>query len=177
MLIKACIVKVMGFPSSYITDVGIGLWKNGARENWRSLNCSVGELLRTPYPARRSVFGLLGRDDTKVEILVLWLSLGENWLFGKNRVAETHWGQEETVCWAGCGEEGEGDYRGWNGWMASPTRWTGLSVNSGSWWWTGRPGVLRFMGLQRVGHDWATELNCSQDCDKHKINTCELFFL
>ena len=44
-------------------------------------------------------------------------------------------------------------------WMASPTRWTWVWVNSGSWWWTGRPGVLRFMGLQRVGHDWATELS------------------
>ena len=48
---------------------------------------------------------------------------------------------------------------GWDGWMASPTRWTWVWVNSGSWWWTGRPGVLRFMGSQRVGHDWATELN------------------
>ena len=150
--------------------------KNGAKENWHSLNCSVGELLRAPYTARRSVFDLLGRNDAKVEILVFWLSHGEKWLFGKHRVAETHWGQEGAGCRAGCrvgcGEEGEGDYRGWNGWMASPTRWTGLSVNSGSWWWTGRPGVLRFMGSQRVGHDWATELNCSQDCDKHKINTC-----
>ena len=43
--------------------------------------------------------------------------------------------------------------------VASPTRWTGVWANSGSWWWTGRPGVLRFMGSQRVGHDWATELN------------------
>ena len=49
--------------------------------------------------------------------------------------------------------------RGWDGWMASSTRWTWVWVNSGSWWWTGRPGVLRFMGSQRVGHDWATELN------------------
>ena len=55
--------------------------------------------------------------------------------------------------------EGEGDDRGWDGWMASPTRWTWVWVNSGSWWWTGRPGVLRFMGSQRVKHDWATELN------------------
>ena len=53
---------------------------------------------------------------------------------------------------------GEGDDRGWDGWMASRTRWTWVWVNSGSWWWTGRPGVLQFMGLQRVGHDWATEL-------------------
>ena len=52
----------------------------------------------------------------------------------------------------------EGDDRGWDGWMASPTRWTWVWVNSGSWWWTGRPGVLRFMGSQRVGHNWATDL-------------------
>ena len=59
--------------------------------------------------------------------------------------------------WLGAG--GEGDDRGWDGWMASLTRWTWVWVNSGSWWSTGRPGVLRFMGLQRVGHDWVTELN------------------
>ena len=47
-------------------------------------------------------------------------------------------------------------------WMASPTQWTWVWVNSGSWWWTGRPGVLRFMGSQRVGHDWATEVNWKQ---------------
>ena len=50
------------------------------------------------------------------------------------------------------------DGRGWDGWMASLTQWTWIWVNSGSSWWTGRPGVLRFMGLQRVGHDWVTEL-------------------
>ena len=54
---------------------------------------------------------------------------------------------------------GEGDNRGWDGWMASPTQWTWVQVNSGSWWWPGRPGVLQCMGLQRVRHDWATELN------------------
>ena len=69
----------------------------------------------------------------------------------------THW--KRLWCWEGLGAGGEGDDRGWDGWMASLTRWTWVSVNSGSWWWTGRPGVLRFMGLQRVGHDWATELN------------------
>ena len=49
--------------------------------------------------------------------------------------------------------------RGWDGWMASSTRCTCIWVDSGSWWWTRRPGVLQFMGSQRVGHDWATELN------------------
>ena len=54
---------------------------------------------------------------------------------------------------------GEGDNRGWDGWMASPTQGTWVWVNSGSWWWTGRLGMLRFMGSQRVRHDWVTELN------------------
>ena len=65
----------------------------------------------------------------------------------------------ENWCWEGLGAGGEGDNRGWDGWMASLTRWTWVWVNSGSWWWTGRPsGLLWFMGSQRVGHDWATEL-------------------
>ena len=51
----------------------------------------------------------------------------------------------------------EGDDRGWDGWMASLTQWTWVWVDSGSWWWTGRPGVLQFVGLQRVGHVWVTE--------------------
>ena len=50
-------------------------------------------------------------------------------------------------------KEGQGDNRGWDGWMASPTQWTQVWVNSRSWWWTGRPGVLQSMGSQRVGHD------------------------
>ena len=62
-------------------------------------------------------------------------------------------------CWEGLGAGGEGDDRGWDGWMASPTRWAWVWANSESWWWTGGPGVLWFMGSQRVGHDWATELN------------------
>ena len=69
----------------------------------------------------------------------------------------THW--KRLWCWEGLGAGGEGYNRRWDGWMASPTRWTWVWVNSRSSWWTGRPGVLRFMGLQRVGHDWATELN------------------
>ena len=66
---------------------------------------------------------------------------------------------EKTLMLGGMGAEGEGVDRGWDGWMASPTRWTWVWVNSGSWWWTGRPGVLRFMGSQKIGHDWGTELN------------------
>ena len=68
-----------------------------------------------------------------------------------------HW--KRLWCWERLRAGGEGDDRGWDGWMASPTQWTWVWVNSGSWWWTGRPGMLWFMGSQRVGQDWVTELN------------------
>ena len=69
---------------------------------------------------------------------------------------------EKTLCWEGLGAGGEGDDRGGDGWMASPTWWMWVWVNSGSWWWTGRPGMLWFLESQRVGHDWATELNWTE---------------
>ena len=65
---------------------------------------------------------------------------------------------EKTLMLGGIGGRRRRDDRGWDGWMASLTRWTWVSVYSRSWWRTGRPGVLRFMGSQRVGHDWATDL-------------------
>ena len=72
---------------------------------------------------------------------------------------------------SGCWQFGKGDDRGWHGWMASLTRWTWVWVNSGSWWWTGRPGVLQFMGSGSVGHDWATELNWTESVmEKYRIN-------
>ena len=71
----------------------------------------------------------------------------------------THW--KRLWCWEGLGA-GEGDERGWDGWMASRTQWTWVWVNSGSWCWTGRPGLLQFMGSQRIGRDWATELNWTE---------------
>ena len=72
----------------------------------------------------------------------------------------THW--KRPWCWEVLRAGEEGDDRGWDGWMASPTRWTWVWMNSGSWWWTGRPGVLWFMGLQRIRHNWATELNWTE---------------
>ena len=87
------------------------------------------------------------RNDAEAETPVLWPPHAKSWLIGKD------W------CWEGLGAGGKGDDRGRDGWMASLTWWTWVWVNSRSWWWTGRPGVLRFMGLKRVGHDWATELN------------------
>ena len=62
-------------------------------------------------------------------------------------------------CWERLRAGAKGDDRGWDGWMASPTQWTWVWVDSGSWWRTERPGMLQFMRSQRVRHDWATELN------------------
>ena len=69
----------------------------------------------------------------------------------------THW--KRPWRWERLKVGGEGDDRGWDGWMSSPTQWTWVWVNSGRWWWTRKPGMLQSMGSQRVGHDWATELN------------------
>ena len=89
--------------------------------------------------------------ENSMEVLICSSTLATSW------EELTHW--KTLWCWEGLGAGGEGDNRGWDGWMASLTRWTWVWVNTGSWWWTGRPGVLQFMGSQRVGHNWATELN------------------
>ena len=90
----------------------------------------------------------IGRTDAETETPILWPPHAKSWLIGKDPDARRDWGKRRR-----------GWLRRWDGWMASPTRWTWVWVDSRSWWWTGRPGMLRFMGSQRVGHDWATELN------------------
>ena len=95
-------------------------------------------------------------------VICLWKDW--RWSWNSNTLATsweelTHW--KRPWCWEGLGAGEEGDDRGWDGWMASPTRWTWVWVNSGSWWWTGRPGVLRSMGSRKSRtrlSDW-TELN------------------
>ena len=119
--------------------------------------CSDFGALPTP-PKKKSVtlslhdalpisWDFFGRNDAEAETPILWLPHVKSWLIAKDPDA----GRD------GAGWEG-GDRR-WDGWIASPTWWTWVWVNSGSWWWTGRPGVLQFMESQGVGHDWATELN------------------
>ena len=66
---------------------------------------------------------------------------------------------EKTRCWARLKAGGEGDNKGWDGWMTSPTQGTWVWISSGSWWLTEKPGVLQSTGSQTVGHNWATELN------------------
>ena len=119
------------------------------------LNCGVGEDLRVPWTARRSNHSILKEISPGCSLGGLMLKLKLQY-FGC--LMERPDSFEKTLMLrlrAG----GEGDDRGWDGWMASPTQWTWVWASSGSWWWTGRPGVLQSMGSQRVGHDSATELN------------------
>ena len=139
-------------------DVRVGLWRKLSTEELMLLNCSVGEdsweslgLQGDPTSPfwRRSTLGFLWR-----EWCYIWNS---STLATSCKELKTNW--KRLWCWEGLGAGGEGDDRGWDGWMAWLTRWMWVWVNSRSWWWTGRPGVLWFMGSQRVGHNWATEQN------------------
>ena len=113
-------------------------------------------LLRVPWTDRRSNQSILKEisPGCSLERMMLKLKLQYFGLLMKELI---HW--KRHWCWEELGQEEKGDDRGWDGWMASQTWWTWICVNSGGWWWTGRPGVLWSMGLWRVWHDWATELN------------------
>ena len=113
-------------------------------------------LLRVPWTARRSNQSILKEISPEHSLQRLMLKLKLQY-FGHWFEELTHW--KRPWCCRRLRAGGEGDDRGWDGWMAPLTQWTWVWVNSRSWWGTGRPGVLRFMGLQRVGHDWVTELN------------------
>ena len=126
-------------------------WKIDAFELW-----CWRRLLRVPWTARRSNQSILKEISPGCSLEGMMLKLKLQYFGHLMQRVES---LEKIWCWEGLGAGGEGDDRGWDGWMASLTRWTCVWVNSGSWWWTGRPDVLQFMGSQRVGHDWATVLN------------------
>ena len=144
-----------GFSSSHVW-----MWELDCEESWAPKNrcfwtVVLEKTLESPWTARRSNQSILKEISPGISLEGMMLKLKLQY-FGylMQRVDSL----ERLWCWEGLGAGGEGDDRGWNGWMASLTQWTWVCVNSGSWWWTRRPGVLWFMGSQRVGHDWATEL-------------------
>ena len=152
---KVCLVKVMVFP---VVMYGCESWTIKKAECQRidafELWC-WRRLLRVPWTARRSNQSII----KEISPNILWKDL--YWSWNSNTLATrweelTHW--KRPWCWERLKAGGEGDDRRWDGWMASPTRWTWVWASSGSCWWTGKPGVLQSMGLQRVGQDWATEL-------------------
>ena len=112
--------------------------------------------LRVPWTARKSNQSILKYISPGCSLEGWWWSWNSNILASWCKEL-THW--NKSLCWERLRAVGEGDGIGWDGWMALPTQWTRVWVDSSSWWWTGRPGVLQFMGSQRVIHDWVTELN------------------
>ena len=137
--------------------VRVGLWRKLSAEELMLWTCGVGEdsweslgLQGDPTSPfwRRSALGFLWRE---------WC-----WSWNSSTLATsceelTH--LQRPWCWEKLKAGGKGDDRGWDSWMASLTPWIRVWASSGSWWWTGRPGVLQSMGSQRVRHDWATELS------------------
>ena len=141
---------------------GCESWTIKNAEHWRidafELWC-WRRLLRVPWTARTSNQSILKEISPEYSLE------GLIWSWNSNTLAP--WCKELTPwkilwCWERLKAGGEGDDRGWDCWMASPTRWTWVWASSGCWWWTGKPGMLQSMGLQRVGHDSVNELNsCS----------------
>ena len=122
-------------------------------KNWCFWTVVLERLLRVPCTARRSNQSILKKINPEYSLEGLMLKLKLQY-FGKEL---THWKRHR--CWERLKAGGDGDNRESDGWVASPTQWTWVWVDSGSWWWTGKPGVLQSMGSQRFGHDWVVELN------------------
>ena len=145
-----------GFSSSHVQMRQLDYEESWALKNWCFWTVVLEKTLESPLDSKEiqpvhskgdQPWDFFGRNDAKAETPVLWLPHAKSWLIGKDPDAGRDWGQEEK----GTTED---EMAG-----ASPTQWTWVWVNSGRWWWTGKPGVLLFMGLQSVGHDWVTELN------------------
>ena len=153
---KVRLVKAMVFP---VVLYGCESWTIKKAEHQRIDAFELlfwRRLLRVPWTARRSNQSILKEISPEYS----W----EDWCWSWNSntldtwcEVLTHW--KRPWSWERSRAEGEGGDRGWDGWMASLTQWTCVSVSSWSWWWTGRPSKLQFMGSQRVRHDWVTELN------------------
>ena len=147
---KVCLVNAMVFPVvMYGCESSTIKKAESQRIDAFELWC-WSRLLRVPWTARRSNQSILKEISLECPLEGLMLKLKLPY-FGHLMGKLTHW--KRPWCWERLKAGGEGDDRGWDGWMASPTQRTWVWVSSGSWWWTGKPGVLRFMWLQRVGHD------------------------
>ena len=141
-----------GFSSSHVWTLELDYKESWAPKNWCFWTVVLEKILESPWDCKETqpVLGVDWKD---------WC-----WSWNSNNLAT--WCEKLTHlkrpwCWKRL-RAGEGDDRRWDGWMASSTQCTWVWIDSGSWWWTGRPGILQFMGLQRVGHDWVTELNWTE---------------
>ena len=156
---KVWVVKTMFFP---VVMYGCESWTIKKTEHWRidalELWC-WRRLLRLPWTTRRSNELILKEINPEYSLEGLMLRLMLHYfghLMGRANSLE------KTLMLERLRAGGEGDDRGWDGWMASPTQWTWVWASSGSWWWTGKPGVLQSMGSQTVGQYWVTEMNWTE---------------
>ena len=143
-----------GFFSSHVWMWELYHKESWAPKNWCFWTMVLEKTLESPLDCKEiKLVNPKGNQS--------WIFIG-SWSWSSNTLATsceelTHW--KRPQCWERLKAAEEGQNRGWDGWMASPTRWTWVWASSGSWWWTGRPSVLQSMESQRVRHDWATELN------------------
>ena len=153
---KVRLVKAMVFP---VVMYGCESWTIKKAERWRidafELWC-WRRLSRVPWTARRSNLSILKEIGPEYSLEGLMLKLKLQYFGHLLGRADSF---EKTLMLGKIEGGRREDNRGWDGWMASPTRRTWVWVNSESWWWTGSPGVLQSMGSQRVEHNWVTELN------------------
>ena len=157
----------MVFP---VVVYGCESWSINKAECWRT---DAFELwcwrrrLRVPWTARRSNQSILKEISPECSLEGLMLKLTLQYfghLMWRTDSLERPWYWERLR--AGV----EGDDRGWDGWMASLTQWTWFWASSGSWWCTGKSGILQSMGWQRIRHDWATELNWTHTAARTSLN-------
>ena len=134
---------------------GLDHKKGWGPKNWYFWTMMLEKTLESPWTARRSNQSILKEINPEYSLEGLMLKLRFQSFGHMMRRANS---LEKTLKLRKIEGRRRGD-RGRDGWMASPTQWTWVWASSGSWWWTGRPGMLQSMWSQRVGQDWATELN------------------
>ena len=149
-----------GFSSSHIWMWELDYKESWAPKNWCFWTVVLEKTLESPWTARRSNQSILKQISPGCSLEGLMLKLKLQYFGHLMQRADSL--VKRPWRWERLRAGGERDDRRWDGWMVSPIQRTWVWVNSGSWWWTGRPGILWFMGSQRVEHDWATELNCNQ---------------
>ena len=134
-------------------------WTLKKAEPWRTDAFKLWfwrRLLRVPWTERKSNQSILKEINPEYSLEGLMLQLKLQY-FAMWWEELTHW--KRPWCWERWKVGGEGDDRGWDSWMASPTQWTCVWVDSRNWWWTGKPGMLQLMGSQRIRLDSASKLN------------------
>ena len=141
-------------------DVRIGLQRKLSAKHWCFWTLVLEETLESPLDGKRDPTSL---SEWKSVMNINW----KDWCWGWNSNTLTTWWEELTHlkrpwCWEWLKAGGEGDDRGWDGWISTLTHWIWVWVNSRSLWWTGNPGILQSMGLQWVGHNGVTELNWTE---------------